>query len=106
MPRPVAYRSSKRARARLASGKASAARSARTYRASRRNRAKQVRRDNKLTALTVGGVMEPAPLKTNGEASMIPRRLFHRVSKKTYPKTNIPGSMRRRIDRGEFMTAR
>ena len=94
MPRPVAYRSSRRMRAKLGSGSATKARAARTYRADRRNRAKLARRANDLRG-TVGAVMEPAPQGLNGTASVIPRRVYHRVGKKLYQGGNVPGGRRR-----------
>lgn len=80
------------------------ARPARTYRAARRNRAKLVRIDNKLTHMTISNIMEPAPERANGGASLVPTRVRIRgVSRKVYGAGNFPGGIRRRIDRGEFM---
>lgn len=76
------------------------ARPARTYRGARRNRAKQVIRDNKLKGTTVGDTMEPGPVAPTSTASLIPRRVFLKVSAKVYRGGNIPGGLRRRMDRG------
>lgn len=39
--------------------------------------------------------MEPAAWGTNGVASLIPRRVYHRVGKKLYQGGNVPGGRRR-----------